>query len=69
MKKNNKIRVQSAQKGNQRYMFSSTHNNLNNHFKLPNLRKEKTDLNLDSSNIFFLVQVQNLKIDIIRHKK
>jgi chromosome segregation ATPase len=53
MKKNNKIRVQSAQKGNQRYMFSSTHNNLNNHFKLPNLRKEKTDLNLDSSNIFF----------------
>ena len=53
MKKNNKIRLQSAQKGNQRYMFSSTHNNLNNHFKLPNLRKEKTDLNLDSSNIFF----------------
>ena len=50
---NNKFRIKSANKGNQRYMFSRSQTKLNNDSFFPKIRKEKTDLNLDSENIFF----------------
>ena len=53
MRKYNKLRIQSAQKGNQRNIFLRTQTNLNNQNILPNLRKEKTDLNLDSNKFFY----------------
>ena len=62
---NNTFRIKSARKINQRYMFSSTQTNLNKQVKLPNLRKEKTDLNLDSE-MFFLGSSSKFKN--INHK-
>jgi chromosome segregation ATPase len=61
MKMNNKFRLKSANKGNQRYAFSSTQTNLNNQYIFPSLRKERTDLNLDSTNIFFLGSTSKFK--------
>jgi len=65
MKMNNTFRIKSARKTNQRYMFSSTQTNLNKQFILPNLRKEKTDLNLDSE-MFFIGSSSKFKN--INHK-
>ena len=62
---NNTFRIRSARKVNQRYMFSSTQTNFNKQVKLPNLRKEKTDLNLDSE-MFFLGSSSKFKN--INHK-
>ena len=62
---NNTFRIKSARKTNQRYMFSSTQTNLNKQFILPNLRKEKTDLNLDSE-MFFIGSSSKFKN--INHK-
>lgn len=62
---NNTFRIKSSRKINQRYMFSSTQTNLNKQVKLPNLRKEKTDLNLDSE-MFFLGSSSKFKN--INHK-
>ena len=61
MKKINTFRVKSANKGNQKYMFSRTQTNSNNKFIFPSLRKEKTDLNLDSTNNFFFNSISKFK--------